>query len=514
VNRSKGRVGVIGSGLGGLSAACVLAARGYQVVVFEKNSWIGGKAAVLREQGYRFDMGPTILICPSVLRRIFAEAGREIERYLNLVPIEPQWRCFFEGQSCLDLLGDPQSMRRELARNSPGQEAGYERFLNDSEELHAISERFFFWRSIGSMRDTFQAGSALDRTLLRDVSRMKLGRTVSGEVRRHIKDHRVAQMLDHIVQYVGSSPEKSPAILCAIAHMQKSEGVWYPMGGTRAIPEALKKLAGELGVELRCDRPIRRIDVKDGQACGIETADGEYEPLAAVVSNADCVRTYRELIGGKAARVFEHRRRYEPACSGVVLYLGLNRRYDHLAHHNFVFSRDPKEELEAIYRKGEPAPDPTCYVCAPSRTDSSVAPSGREALYVLVHTPYLRSHHDWRQLYPDYRKVILNKLRTTGGLDGIEQSIVFERFLTPQDIHERYGVLNGAIYGIASHGRLQGGFKPANHEPLIRGLYFAGGSAHPGPGMPMVMMSGWIAADRLDKDGVAEQKGRARPATV
>ena len=187
------------------------------------------------------------------------------------------------------------------------------------------------------------------------------------------------------------------------------------------------------------------------------------------------------------------------------MYLGLNRRYEQLAHHDFVFSRDPHEEFQAIYDKGELPPDPTCYLCAPARTEEGVAPAGGEALYVLVHAPYLRPGQDWKKMYPQYRAVIFDKLRRTAGLDRLEDAIEVERYLTPQDIHDRYGVLNGAIYGIASHGRLQGGFKPANHDPSVRGLYLAGGAAHPGPGMPMVMMSGWIAADKLDQDGVVER---------
>jgi phytoene desaturase len=226
----------------------------------------------------------------------------------------------------------------------------------------------------------------------------------------------------------------------------------------------------------------------------------ETIPCDAVVSNMDSLRTFRELIGGTEAAAFERSRRFEPACSGVVLYLGLNRAYDHILHHNFVFSRDPHEEFDAIYRKGEPAPDPTCYVCAPARTEPAVAPPGGEALYVLVHTPYLRPGHDWKAMLPAYRKVILDKLKTTAGMKDIEDRIVFEQSLTPQDIHERYQVLNGAIYGLASHGRFFGAFKPGNRNRQIKGLYLAGGAAHPGPGMPMVLMSGWIAADALDKD--------------
>jgi diapolycopene oxygenase len=501
---SNHRIGVIGSGLGGLSAACVLAARGYRVTVFEKNSWIGGKAAVLRESGYRFDMGPTILIYPSVLRKIFAEARRELTNYLQLVRLEPQWRCFFEGGSSIDLFGGSAEMREQLTAFSPGAADSYERLGQISEQLHEISNRFFFWRSVGNMRDTFQAGSLGNLSLLRDVSRMKLGQTVQGAIRREVKDERVAQMLEHMVQYVGSSPEKTPAILCAIQHMQRSEGVWYPLGGTRAIPEALERLARELGVEFRTNVPVKRIATEAGQVTGIET-EHEFVPLAAVVANSDAVRTYRELLNGPFARSFDRRRSYEPACSGVVLYLGLNRRYSHLAHHNFVFSRDSAEEFNAIYDQHRLAPDPTCYVCAPAHTEPVVAPPGKEALYILVHTPYIRPEHNWKEMFAQYRRVIFEKLARTAGLDDLESAIEVERYLTPEDIDSRYAVWNGAIYGIASHGRLQGGFKPANHDPELRGLYLAGGAAHPGPGMPMVMMSGWIAADRLDRDQVVQK---------
>jgi phytoene desaturase len=302
------------------------------------------------------------------------------------------------------------------------------------------------------------------------------------------------------VQYVGSSPYNSPAVLCSIAHMQTERGVWYPMGGTRAVPEALVRVAESLGVEFRTNCGVDRLIIEDGRVRGLVTTQGETLHTAAVVSNMDAVRTYRELVGRMPARRVAGRREFEPACSGVVLYLGLDRRYDHLLHHDFVFSRDPEEEFDAIYRRGEPAPDPTCYLAAPAATDPGVAPPGGEALYVLVHTPWLRQHHDWSRLLPAYRRVILDKLARVAGLEDLESRIVYESALTPQDIHQRYNVLNGAIYGIASHGRLHGAFKFGNRSRDVAGLYLAGGAAHPGPGMPMVLMSGWIAADAVHAD--------------
>ena len=504
-------IGIVGGGLGGLAAACVLAARGHRVQLFEKNNWLGGKAAEHQTSKYRFDMGPTILTLPGVLARIIAEAGKNLADYIDLVPLDPQWRCLFDDGSALDLLADTQKMCDSLKAYSVFEEAdsGYAEFMQMSQRLHDVSNRFFFWRSIGGLSDTFQAGGMFDLAVLKDVLALRMGRSVASVVRQHMPDPRVAQMIDHFTQYVGSAPDASPAVLCGIAHMQTSQGVWYPMGGTRAVPLALTKLASELGVAFHCEHEISAIETSGVSVTGLRTATGQSLPFDAVVSNCDSLRTYRDLLQGTpAAQRMNHGR--QPACSGVVLYLGLKERYKHLLHHNFVFSKDPHEEFDWIYRRGEPAPDPTCYVCAPAATDPAVAPAGGEAMYVLVHTPYLRPHHDWDKLLPEYREVILDKLERTGKLVGIRSRIEIEHNLTPASIDERYHVWRGAIYGLASHGRFTGAFKPPNRDPQVNGLYLAGGAAHPGPGMPMVMMSGWIAADAVDADF---NRGRIRGLT-
>ncbi len=497
------RIGVVGGGLAGLAAACTLAARGHKVTILEKNEWVGGKAAVLNQDGFRFDMGPTILTLPSVLHRIFREANRRLEDYMHLVALDPQWRCFFDDGGVLDLVPDLAKMKANLERFSPipNVAQGYERIMQISKRLHEVYNKFFFWRSVGGISDTMEVGGAFSATVLKDVLSLRMGRSVAGLVRSCVPDARAAQMIDHFTQYVGSSPEASPAVLCGIAHMQTEEGVWYPMGGTRSVPEALAKLAVELGVDIKTQIDVASID-SDGMAVrGVTTTSGEKFEFDAVVSNCDAVRTHRELMKGTATdKKFEKRRSYEPACSGVVIYLGLKERYEHILHHNFVFSNDPHEEFDYIYKQGKPAPDPTAYVCAPAATEPGVARLGGEALYILVHTPYLRPDHDWSRMLPAYREVILDKLENTAGMKGIRDRIVTENSLTPDGIHKRYRVLNGAIYGLASHGRFLGAFKPANRSRDLKGLYLAGGAAHPGPGMPMVMMSGWIAGDTLDND--------------
>ena len=509
IKHNKETIGVIGGGLAGLASACVLAARGYSVTLFEKNSWVGGKAATLDQKGFHFDMGPTILTLPSVLKKIYQEAGIRLEDAIDMVPLDPQWRCFFTDGAVLDLVSDLEQMKSRLNEFSgnPASAAGYEKFMKLSERLHDISERYFFYKPIGGLKDMFDWKGSMKASALGDVLAMRMGRSVASTVRSHIPDERVSQMVDHFTQYVGSSPMNSPAVLCGIASMQTEEGIWYPKGGTGAVPKALAKLAESLGVEIRTECPIEKIVIEGKEVQGVETASGEFVPLKAVVSNCDTVRSHQELMDEKqpAARKFAKRRSYEPACSGVVLYLGLKKRYDHIIHHNFVFSEDPELEFDYIYRKGQPAPDPTCYLCAPAATESEVAPEGGEALYVLTHTPYLREGQDWSVMGPKYRDVIINKLKTCAGMEDIEERIVFEDILTPQGIQDRYRAWKGAIYGLASHGKFLGAFKPSNKSPDVKGLYFAGGSAHPGPGMPMVMMSGWIAADVLDRDGIAPQ---------
>ncbi len=216
---NRGRVGVVGGGLGGLAAACTLAARGYSVILLERNPWLGGKAAVHEEQGFRFDMGPTILTLPSVLARIFREAGRRLEDYLDLVRIDPQWRSFFTDGTTLDLCADIDRMSDDLDDFAPGTGAGYRRFQELSARLHDVSERFFFWRPVGGLRDMFSIPGALRPSILGDLLALRGGQSVVSTVRAYVPDARVAQMLDHFTQYVGSAPDASPAVLCGITHM-------------------------------------------------------------------------------------------------------------------------------------------------------------------------------------------------------------------------------------------------------------------------------------------------------
>jgi phytoene desaturase len=504
---------VVGGGLAGLAAAAEIAARGVKVTLVEKNAHLGGKMNVLSERGFTFDMGPTIITLPEVLRGIIARTstlpGAPVGAYIDLRECVPQWRCRYEDGTVIDLLAGVPEMSAALDRQFPGTGAGegYARFLSFARRMYRLSEKVFFYKDVGSAFDLMRGVPMRDQGLLRDVLAMRIHSTVGATAHGMIAEPHVRQLVEHYLQYVGSSPFLAPAILSLIAAAQSDGGCWYPMGGTRMVARTLERLGRERGVEFVTGAQVARVEQDNGKATGVLLEDGRRFAADAVVSNMDVQRTNARLLGTPAGQAERARiaRKYTPACSGVVLYLGLSRRYEHLAHHNFLFSGDSAEEFGDIYRRGIPARDPTLYVAAPSRSDPSQAPEGGEALYVLVHTPYTRPGQDWggerdaAAMMAAYKPVVMAKLKRFG-MEDIERHVVVDRFLHPGMIDSWYQAEGGAIYGLASHGRLHGGFKPRNRSPILKGLYLTGGSANPGPGVPMVLMSGVTAARAVCED--------------
>lgn len=490
---------VVGGGLAGLAAAVELRGRGTQVTLVEANDHLGGKMNVLTEKGYTFDMGPTILTLPEVLCGIIRRAERRVPDLIDLVRLDPQWRCFFEDGISIDLCESVDAMARELEAKVPGTGAGagWRKLIEYSRRMNRLSRNVFFYKDVGGIRDVMRQSPAMDKQVMGDALAMRLHSTVAATIQKHLREPHARQIAEHFLQYVGSSPFLAPAILTMIASAQVDQGCWYAMGGTRKVAQTLERLATDLGVEVLVGVSVEEILTEGGRAAGIRLADGRTIAADAVVSNCDVQRTYRDLIKTDQARNVQHQiaRTHTPACSGVVLYLGLDRQYEHLAHHNFLFSKDSHEEFDDIYTRGVPARDPTLYIAAPSRTDPDQAPPGGEALYILIHTPYLRPGHEWNEpggMLEHYRPVVMDKLARFQ-MEDIQEHIVVERSLTPTGIERMYNAEGGAIYGLASHGRLAGGFKPRNSSK-IPGLFLAGGSTNPGPGVPMVLMSGVTAA--------------------
>ncbi|MDG2054483.1 MAG: phytoene desaturase family protein [Phycisphaerales bacterium] len=498
---------VIGGGLAGLATTVELARRGIQVTLVERNTHLGGKMNVLTEQGYSFDMGPTILTKPDVLRGIITRCGRKTEDYIDLIRLDPQWRAFYEDGTVLDLKeGDTvmaESLNAQFDRAKPAE--GYQDFLAFSRRMNRLSNRVFYYKDIGGIRDVMRHTPPTDIKLLKDVMAMRMHSTVGSTVHRHIKEPHLQQMVEHFMQYVGSSPFLAPAILSVIASIQVDEGCWYAKGGTRSVARSLVKLAEEFGATLLTGNGVQSINTDGKRVTGVTLDDGSQLSADSIVSNCDVQRTYRDLMETPEAKRESRSiaKNYKPACSGLVLFLGLDKQYDHLAHHNFVFSKDSKREFNDIYNRGVPAEDPTLYLAVPSRSDPDQAPEGCEALYVLIHTAPLQDGHRWEGpggILESYLPTVMEKLKNCGRMPDIEQHVRVHKHLTPNDIESRYNAEGGAIYGLASHGRLRGGFKPKNRSKAYSNLYLTGGSANPGPGVPMVLMSGVTAARCLCED--------------
>jgi phytoene desaturase len=494
------KIAVVGGGLAGCAAAVRLAAAGHQVTLLEKNGHLGGKMNVWEEGGYYFDMGPTIITKPDVIDRLFEDVGRRREDYLQLVALDPQWRAFFADGSHFDLYESLVKMTAELKRFAPGEMASYLQFLSYAHRMNDISDRWFYWKPYGSLGDMMRSNPMNLQSMSLAMS-MDPFTTMHQAIRKHFKDERLAQLFEHFVQYVGSSPFVAPAILCLIAWVQLGLGCWYPMGGTGAIARALTQLCAEFGVDVRLNTPVAHIEIKNGVVQGVVPENGAFEPFDAVVANSDVVRTLEQMIPDPAAPAYvqRHEKQLEPACSGIVLYLGCKKQWAHLKHHDFYFSADSDAEFRDIYENRVPHEDPTCYLAVPSLTDPQVAPEGCTALYVLVHCPYVTSAFDWEQETARYRDVIINKLEKSG-LTGLRESIEVSHTVTPRDLERMYWVNRGAIYGVVTQKSLNAAFKTGNRSDLFKGLYWAGGSVNPGPGVPMVLMSGQIAAQCILDD--------------
>jgi phytoene desaturase len=510
---------VIGAGIGGLTVAIHLAVQGHRVRILERQSQVGGKLNQVILDGFSFDTGPSLITMPSVLRDLFQAVRRRLEDYLDLVPLDITCRYFYRDGVILNAWRDHVQLAAEFAHLNQHDGEALWRFLRYGRTLFEAAADPFLYSSLGGPFDVLRTfigyvlrghlSLPIDHTStwltrLRAVLAALSPVTLDQCMHTIFKDEHLRQLFDRYATYNGSSPYQVAAIYSIISYVEMAEGGWYPRGGIYTLARALEQVAGELGISIETNCDVRRILVERGRANGVVLDDGRVLRSDVVVANSDVVTTHRELLS-PAVRKKRYLRRLEhlePSSSGFVLLLGTKKHYPQLAHHNIFFSDGYYTEFEDMFVYRRPSRNPTIYVCATTRTDSSQAPVSCENLFVLVNAPYLTAKSDWKRDAPAYRDHILDLLTSYKQIDltDLRQSIVCEVILTPEDFKQLYGANAGSIYGLSSNARMAPFTRPGNRSKDIRGLYFVGGSTHPGGGVPLVMLSGKIVAGLVEED--------------
>jgi len=484
------RVLVIGAGLGALSGALRLAKMGFDVTLFEKNETIGGKLNEKKLSGYRFDAGPSLLTMPFVIDELFEFCGFARKDFLEFIPLEPVCRYFYPDGARLDASSDVEKMKREIAQRSPRDAEVYENFLAYTERLYKLTANIFLFSPIHEFAEILKWRNL--PTLLR-LPQIDPLRTVHGGVSRFFKDARLVQLFDRYATYNGSNPYRAPATLNVIPYVEYVLGSYYIRGGMYRLAEALLQLAHQGGVKIQTSVRVEKI-LHDGRRVSGIQANGEKIAADFVLCGQDVVVAHNELIDG-----FENRReklnRLEPSCSGLVFLWGVRKQHPELAHHNIFFSRDYQKEFAQIFEEKRPPDDPTIYIAITSKSDPAHAPAGGGNWFVLLNMPYLTEEINWQIETGRVRDIVIKKICRMGF--DLANQIDAEFVLSPEDFYKNYLGNRGSIYGISSNSRSTAFKRPANRSRELRGLYFAGGSTHPGGGIPLVLLSGKIAAELI-----------------
>ncbi len=473
---------VIGSGFGGLAAAVRLGARGWRVTVLEKNDQPGGRARVFREGGFTFDAGPTVVTAPFLFEELWSLCGKRMSDDIDMRPVTPFYRIRFDDGAVFDYTGDAAAMRREVAKLSPGDVEGYERFV-------AMSERIFKVGFEALAHVPFGTWSSMLK-IAPDMVQLESYRTVYGLVAKFVKDERLRQVMSFHPLLVGGNPFSTTSIYTLIAFLERKWGVHFPMGGTGALVSGLVKLIEGHGNAVRLNSEVRRILIEGGRAVGVELEDGEKIRADAVVSNADSAWTYRYLVDPAHRRAWTDRRieRARYSMSLFVWYFGTKRKYEDVAHHTILLGPRYKELLHDIFERKVLADDFSLYLHRPTATDPSLAPDGCDAFYVLSPVPHLDSGVDWRAKAEPYRKAVERYLSRTV-MPGLADEVVASRTLTPREFHEDLLSIKGAAFGMEPVLTQSAYFRPHNKSEDIEGLYLVGAGTHPGAGMPGVLSS-------------------------
>lgn len=479
---------IIGSGFGGLAAAIRLGARGYRVTVLESLDYAGGRAGVLRQDGFTFDRGPTIVTAPFLFAELWALCGKRMADDVDLRPMNPFYRIRFNDGDEIACSADDAAMRREVMRIAPDDLAGYERFLVKAREICRIGFEQLGDQPFGSPLDMLKIAP--------DLIRLEGYRSVHGLVSRFVKSPKLRVMLSFHPLLIGGNPFRAPAIYCLIPALERKWGVHYPMGGVGRLVSGLVGLITEQGGRVRYNANVRRIRVQKGRAVGVELAGGEVIPSDIVVSNADAAWTYGKLVDPS------EKTRWGPGRIGrarhsmglFVWYFGTKKHYDKVGHHTILLGPRYRDLLHEIFERKRLTEDFSIYLHRPSATDPSVAPPGCDAFYALCPVPNLDGNIDWTTEGERRRLAVMRRLSETI-LPGLEGEIVSSSFVTPLHFRDALQSEKGAGFSFEPVLTQSAWFRPHNRSETIDGLYLVGAGTHPGAGLPGVLSSAKI----LDK---------------
>lgn len=489
-NKLNQTVIVIGGGLGGLSAAISLAQNGYQVTLFEKNKHLGGKLNRLETKGFGFDLGPSILTMPQLFSRLFEASGKNMEDYVSIKQLNHEIRSFYPDGAVVDLYNHLNDMEKNNSVLSSSDIEEYKDYLSYARNLYEKTDEGYFEKGHDDLKAILK-----DHGMIAALKDFDYFHTMSDGIDKRISNPYLRELLKYFIKYVGSSADAAPAILNILPYVQKAFGLWYVEGGMHKLGEALVRLGEEVGVTFRTETEVSEIiEGEEKTVSGVRLASGETVWADRIISNMEVIPAYRRLLNMDPEKVDKLEKEFEPAASGLVIHLGVNREYPQLAHHNFFFSKDSKANYKSVFETHELPEDPTIYLVNSNKTDASQAPSGHENIKILPHIPYIQDKPFTEEEYQQLRERVLIKLEDMG-LTDLRQHIVVEDYWTPVDIEKHYYSNRGAIYGVVSDKSKNKGFKLPKKSPYFNNLYFVGGSVNPGGGMPMVVLSGQQVKD-------------------
>jgi phytoene desaturase len=484
------KISVIGAGLGGLSAAIRLAHKGFDVTVYEQNSAPGGKARSLSSGGFRFDTGPSLLTMPFVIEELFTEAGEKADEVLTFKKLDNLCRYFYPDGTVLNAYSDINKFSGEIENKTSEKRESLQKYLNYCKRIYDLTADIFLFKDLYSL-STYTNIKAL-KTLFR-IKGIDSFRTMNEANRSFFKDEKIIQLFNRYATYNGSNPYMCPATLNIISHVEYNIGGYYILGGMYKLTDALYSLAMKKGVKFIFNSRVEEITLQNKKVTGIKV-NGEYIQSDAVISNADVYNTYNILLNDKNSKPANKYNSLEPSSSAHVFYWGININSEKLDVHNILFSGNYKKEFDEIFIEKTYPSDPTVYIYISSKFSKQDAPEGMENWFVMINTPYDNNNLSHESL----KETILNKIKQLTGYD-LKDKIITEQILTPSEIASVTGSYKGSIYGISSNNRKAAFMRQPNKSGEYNGLYFCGGSAHPGGGIPLVILSGKICSELVNK---------------